>query len=160
VRRDGARLALLAVLALGVPAMGGCGWEVARGNAPTRQSSIASVPPAGAVARSIELPGRAAEGLDGAALMARGQQRYEIFCVVCHGHDGRGDGAAVRRGFPRPPSFHEARLRERPPAHVVEVITNGIGDMYPFGGRIPPSDRWAIAHHVRALQERVQGSVP
>jgi hypothetical protein len=60
----------------------------------------------------------------------------------------------VSRGFPRPPSYHEERLRAVGPEHIVGVITNGSGRMYSYADRVPPADRWAIAHHVKSLQAR------
>jgi mono/diheme cytochrome c family protein len=86
-------------------------------------------------------------------LVDRGEERYGIYCVECHGARGDGDGPVVRRGFPHPPSFHEARLIAAPPAYVVEVITNGHGIMYSYADRVEPRDRWAIAAYVKALQQ-------
>jgi mono/diheme cytochrome c family protein len=87
-----------------------------------------------------------------AALVDRGQERYEIFCAECHGAQGRGDGMIVRRGFPQPPSFHAARLVAAPPAYIVNVITHGHGVMYSYADRVDPRDRWAIAAYVKVLQ--------
>jgi mono/diheme cytochrome c family protein len=87
-----------------------------------------------------------------AALIDRGRERFLAFCSPCHGAKGHGDGAVVSRGFPAPHSYHQDRLREAPPEHIVTVITNGIGRMYPYADRVPPEDRWAIAHYVKALQ--------
>ena len=50
------------------------------------------------------------------ALVKRGHERFNIFCSECHGYTGEADGMVVQRGFPRPPSFHEARLVEAPDA--------------------------------------------
>ena len=86
------------------------------------------------------------------ALLARGQERYGIFCAPCHGADGRGNGMIVQRGFPPPPSYLEPRLVAAPPAHIVDVVTNGYGLMYGFAERVEPADRWAIAAYVKALQ--------
>jgi mono/diheme cytochrome c family protein len=58
----------------------------------------------------------------------------------------------VSRGFPRPPSFFEERLRSARPELIVSVITNGVGRMSSYAERIPPEDRWAIAHYIKALQ--------
>ena len=58
----------------------------------------------------------------------------------------------VRRGFPRPPSYHIDRLRRASDNHFFRVITDGYGVMYPFGDRIATNDRWAIVAYVRALQ--------
>jgi mono/diheme cytochrome c family protein len=86
------------------------------------------------------------------ALMERGQERFRIFCTPCHGELGDGNGMVVQRGFPHPPSYHAARLRDITPERIVEVITNGYGTMYSFAYRVKPADRWAIAAYVKALQ--------
>ncbi|HVZ46322.1 MAG TPA: cytochrome c [Ramlibacter sp.] len=86
------------------------------------------------------------------ALLKRGQERYSIYCLPCHSALGDGDGPVVRRGFPRPPSYHEQRLRDAPDRHFFDVITNGYGVMYPYADRITPEDRWAIVAYIRALQ--------
>lgn len=86
------------------------------------------------------------------ALLDRGEERYGIYCAVCHGSHGAGDGEIVRRGFPPPPSLHEPRLVAAPPAYVVAVITHGHGVMYSYADRVAPADRWAIAAYVKALQ--------
>ena len=86
------------------------------------------------------------------ALLERGQQRFHIFCTPCHSELGDGHGMIVQRGFSPPPSYHSDRLRNAPPQHFYDVITNGYGAMYSFAQRVPPPDRWAIASYIRALQ--------
>ena len=86
------------------------------------------------------------------ALMRRGRERYDIFCSPCHGLTGEGDGMVVQRGYRRPPSFHVDRLRQAPPGHVYDVMTNGFGAMPDYAAQIPVRDRWAIAAYMRALQ--------
>ena len=86
------------------------------------------------------------------ALIERGRERFLAFCSPCHGAKGHGDGPVVSRGFPAPPSYHQDRLRQAAPEHLVGIITDGVGRMYPYADRVPPEDRWAIAHHVKALQ--------
>jgi mono/diheme cytochrome c family protein len=87
-----------------------------------------------------------------ADLLARGQQRYNIFCTPCHGLTGDGNGFVTTRGYRRPPTFHSDRLRAAPVGHYFDVITNGFGAMYDYSAQIPPRDRWAIIAYVRALQ--------
>lgn len=85
-------------------------------------------------------------------LLARGRDRYEVFCTPCHDHTGRGNGIVVQRGMPRPPSYHDPRLRDAPDQHFFNVVTNGYGAMYSYAARIEPRDRWAIVAYIRALQ--------
>ena len=87
-----------------------------------------------------------------AALMARGRERYGIYCAMCHGLDGRGEAVLPARGFPKPPSLLEPRLVAAPSHHVYDVVTNGYGVMYAYSDRVSPRDRWAIAAYVQALQ--------
>ncbi|MCH9829945.1 MAG: cytochrome c [Gammaproteobacteria bacterium] len=86
------------------------------------------------------------------AVLERGRERYEVYCAPCHSRVGDGDGYITRRGFPRPPSFHQDRLRQAPDAHFYQVITGGYGAMMPYAGRVAPQDRWAIIRYIRALQ--------
>jgi mono/diheme cytochrome c family protein len=85
-------------------------------------------------------------------LLARGQERFDIYCAPCHGRTGSGDGMVVRRGFRRPESYHTDRLRAEPAGHFVDVMLNGFGAMPDFADRIDARDRWAIAAYIRALQ--------
>jgi len=87
-----------------------------------------------------------------AALLQRGQARYDVYCTPCHSPVGDGDGMIVRRGFPRPPSFHQGRLRDAPDRHFFDVVTQGYGVMLPYADRVTPEDRWAIVAYIRALQ--------
>jgi mono/diheme cytochrome c family protein len=86
------------------------------------------------------------------ALLARGQERYDIYCSVCHDRNGEGNGMVVQRGFPRPPSYDIPRLQQAPAGHLYRVITYGYGVMYPYAARVTPEDRWAIVAYIRALQ--------
>lgn len=85
-------------------------------------------------------------------LLERGEQRYKVFCVVCHGPVGNGDGMIVRRGFPQPPTYNDDRLRNAPDGHFFDVMTNGWGKMSSYASQITPADRWAIVAYIRALQ--------
>jgi mono/diheme cytochrome c family protein len=85
-------------------------------------------------------------------LLQRGRERFDIYCAVCHGLNGDGNGEVVQRGFPAPPTYHSERLRQAPIGHFYDVITNGYGVMYSYASRVEPQDRWAIAAYIRALQ--------
>ena len=91
----------------------------------------------------------------------RGQARYNIYCSVCHGMTGHGDGIVARRGFnrPSPASYHQDRLRQAPVGHFFDVMTNGWGAMPSYASQVPVEDRWRIAAYVRALQlSQMKGS--
>jgi mono/diheme cytochrome c family protein len=88
----------------------------------------------------------------------RGRERYDIFCSVCHGLTGHGDGMIVRRGFRQAANFHDDRLRKAPVGHFFDAITNGWGAMPSYAAQIPAQDRWAIIAYVRALQLAQQKS--
>jgi mono/diheme cytochrome c family protein len=85
-------------------------------------------------------------------LIDRGQNRFNIYCIVCHGPTGNGDGMVVRRGFPKPPTYHDDRLRNAPVGHFFDVMTNGWGKMNSYAAQVAPADRWAIASYIRTLQ--------
>jgi mono/diheme cytochrome c family protein len=87
-----------------------------------------------------------------AEVLARGRERFDIFCAVCHGRTGDGQGMIVKRGFPAPPSYTIDRLEKAPVGHFFDVMTNGYGKMYSYSDRINVQDRWAIAAYIRALQ--------
>lgn len=87
-----------------------------------------------------------------AEVMARGQERFNVFCSPCHGRTGSGNGMVVQRGFRAPPSYHEERLRNAPVGYFFDVMTNGFGAMQDYSAQVPVADRWAIAAYIRALQ--------
>jgi mono/diheme cytochrome c family protein len=87
-----------------------------------------------------------------AAMLDRGEQRYNIYCAPCHAQSGMGDGMVVRRGYRKPPSLHDERLRTQPVGYFFDVITNGFGVMPSYADQIPVRDRWAITAYIRALQ--------
>jgi mono/diheme cytochrome c family protein len=86
------------------------------------------------------------------ALLAHGQEQFDIFCSPCHDRTGSGNGMVVQRGFPHPPNFHDDRLRQADDQHFFDTITNGHGAMYAYGDRLAPRDRWAVVAYIRALQ--------
>jgi mono/diheme cytochrome c family protein len=85
-------------------------------------------------------------------VLARGQDRYNISCSPCHSQLGDGNGMIVQRGFRRPPSFHDERLRQATTGHFYDVITNGIGAMSSYNDQLSPEDRWKVIAYIRALQ--------
>lgn len=133
-----------------------------------RDGLASRIPPAGTVARGWLREDRTLHtglGPDGKfvselpaavpfdkALLARGRQRFDVFCSPCHGRQGNGQGMIVQRGFKQAASFHVDRLRAQPLGYFFDVMTNGFGQMSSYASQVPPEDRWAIAAYVRTLQ--------
>ena len=99
-------------------------------------------------------------------LLERGRERYNIYCTVCHGEAGDGQGiimvgnGGAGYGYIPAPDFHADRFRVLPEGYYFEVITNGTatGTMPGYGTQIPVADRWAIVAYVRALQRSQNAS--
>jgi mono/diheme cytochrome c family protein len=117
-------------------------------------TAAADIPPGVTTVTSADIP----KGEDGfpfvitKEILDRGQERYNITCSPCHGNLGDGRGMIAMRGFKKPPSYHEDRLRLAPASHFYDVITNGFGAMYNYATELTPEDRWKIAAYIRVLQ--------
>ena len=87
-----------------------------------------------------------------ADVLARGHERFNVYCTPCHGRVGDGNGFIPSRGLKRPPSYHIDRLRKAPVGYFFDVMTNGFGVMQDYSAQVAPRDRWAIVAYIRALQ--------
>jgi mono/diheme cytochrome c family protein len=114
--------------------------------------TTAQPPPPGTVARDGFIGPRAPRPKTSMALLQRGRVLFDGICAPCHSRLGDGEGIVVQRGFPHPPTFHQARLRDAPDEHFYDVITQGYGLMYAYANRVAPEDRWAVTAYIRALQ--------
>ncbi len=84
--------------------------------------------------------------------LARGHERYNIYCAPCHSRLGDGNGMIPARGYKHPPTYHQDRLRKAPLGYFFDVMTNGFGAMPDYAAQIAPRDRWCIVAYIRALQ--------
>lgn len=87
------------------------------------------------------------------AVVERGRERYEIFCAMCHGAEGLGDGSVVARGFTQPKSFLADEVRKSSNRFYFDVITNGYSGMGRYSHQVMERDRWAIIAYIRELQQ-------
>lgn len=85
-------------------------------------------------------------------ILEDGETRFNISCLPCHGKLGDGNGMIVQRGFRRPPSYHDPRLKAAPSSYFYDVMTNGFGAMSSYADQLTPEDRWKVAAYIRALQ--------
>jgi mono/diheme cytochrome c family protein len=84
--------------------------------------------------------------------IARGQDRFNVYCSPCHGPTGEGNGMIVQRGYKQPTSLHDPRLRKERAGYFFDVMTRGFGQMPDYAAQVAPEDRWAIVSYIRALQ--------
>ena len=94
------------------------------------------------------------------AVLARGKDRFNIYCIVCHGTTGAGDGMVVRRGFKVPNAYQVERLKNMPIGYFFNVMTEGFGVMSSYKTELTPEDRWAVAAYIRVLQRIDSASAP
>ena len=102
-----------------------------------------------------------------AGLLARGRERFNIYCAPCHGQAGFGDGMINVRAqalvanvngpvngtvWVQPKSLHDPLVEAQPIGQIFHTITHGIRNMASYGAQVPTDDRWAIAAYVKTLQ--------
>ena len=85
-------------------------------------------------------------------LMARGQNRFNIYCLPCHDPLGTGNGIIKKYGYGTVRSLHEVVVLKQGDGEIFNTITYGKNTMQPYGSQISIEDRWAIVAYVRALQ--------
>ena len=84
----------------------------------------------------------------------RGKDRFNIYCSVCHGYTGDGNGLVAQNDeYPLIPiSIHSETLDDKKDGYFFNVITNGIRNMPSYSHQISVEDRWAIVTYLRALR--------
>jgi len=100
-----------------------------------------------------------------ARLLARGRERFGIFCAACHGLSGHGDGLVAQRAselqepaWVPPASLHDPIVRSRAVGQLFDTVRNGARTMPGYASQIPVADSWAIVAYVRALQRSQNGT--
>ncbi len=88
----------------------------------------------------------------------RGRDRFTIYCSPCHGALGDGNGVTRKYGMGATASYHDDRLRKMAEGEIFNTVTNGKGQMNPYGDKLAPADRWAVIAYVRALQRAQTGT--
>lgn len=84
--------------------------------------------------------------------MARGQERFQIYCSPCHGATGEGNGITKSFGMATVANLHDPRIVQMGDGEIFHVISNGRNLMGAYASQIPLEDRWAVVAYVRALQ--------
>lgn len=123
---------------------------VARGDLDLAATFTTGKTPAGAFLAANPLA-RESE-LSTEEILARGEERYGIYCTPCHGARGDGQGMIRQRSGVAAANLLEARIREQPDGQIFDVVTHGFGLMAGYAYQIEPEDRWAVIAWVRELQ--------
>jgi mono/diheme cytochrome c family protein len=141
----------------------GPGFKAQEEDLNAKDGSSARVPPEGTIPRGFqpypyavdenEKAGRALHNplQPTKANLQRGQKLYNIYCIVCHGSKGLGDGNVVPP-FPRPPSLLSDKVRQWADGNIYHVITKGQNLMPSYAHQIQGDDRWAVILYIRAMQ--------
>lgn len=87
------------------------------------------------------------------AFLRRGQDRFGIYCAICHGPAGDGTGVVSKYGVPAA-NLLVFDPAQKPDGSIFDVITNGRGNMGRYGAQLTVGDRWAVVAYVRVLQQR------
>lgn len=111
------------------------------------------VPPANTVPRERDIEEMTHAPAVTAALLERGQDRFNIYCAVCHGYAGDGDSVvASKMSLRGPPTLVDDRVGAYTVQQIYTVATEGYGYMPRYDSTLSPHDRWAIANYIKALQ--------
>lgn len=92
-------------------------------------------------------------------LIQQGREKFEIFCKVCHGSTGDGNGITKQYGISATPSYHDDRIRSMHEGEIFNTITHGKNTMFPYGDKLSPQERWAVVAYVRCLQRAQMGTI-
>ncbi len=87
-----------------------------------------------------------------AEMIMRGKERFKIYCSMCHGGTGAGNGIITNYGIVPPPSFYDERIVNMSDGEIYSAIYNGVRTMSSYRHQIPVEDRWAIVSYIRTLQ--------
>ena len=94
-------------------------------------------------------------------VLARGKNRFEIFCVPCHGKDGKGKGLIITKpqlaedeeGFPPPADLTSAHTISLSNGRLFHILSSGQNLMFRVNFKMSEIDRWTLVHYIRHLQD-------
>jgi hypothetical protein len=93
-----------------------------------------------------------------AEFLARGQERFQIYCLPCHGALGDGKGITGKYGMIGVATFHDPRLVKMPDGEIFNTVSVGKNLMPAYGALVTVTDRWAITAYIRTLERSRLGT--
>jgi len=88
-------------------------------------------------------------------MVARGEERFGIYCVACHGVNADGKGKILEYEYPIPPAnFHDERIMNLSDGHMFNAIGQGWLNMPALKAQVSVDDRWAIIGYIRSIQKK------
>jgi mono/diheme cytochrome c family protein len=92
-------------------------------------------------------------------VLAKGKALFEIYCLVCHGEQGKGDGP-ISSKIPPPPSYRSDRVMGFAPGRIFHVITMGANKMPSYAAQLTPDERWQVVSYVRTQLQGMSDADP
>lgn len=84
-----------------------------------------------------------------------GREQYDIYCGLCHGHQGGGDGQIAAKMAVKPRNLLTPEAKAYSDGRIYHAITAGFGVMGSYAGQITDArKRWAVVNYVRTLQKQ------
>ncbi len=88
----------------------------------------------------------------------KGKQLYTVYCAVCHGDSGDGQGIlAEREKILGVPAYDDAG-RAITEGSVYHVIYYGLNSMGSYAAQTDEKERWQITHYVMSLKDQLEGN--
>ena len=149
-----ATILLLALVSFAVALAGGCGGKKSADNA----GGEAPAPPATPAPATPTPREDTTAAVPAVPVLPAGDLGAQVFakrCMLCHGPDGHGDGAASKALNPKPRNFHDqAYMATRSDAQLLAVIQKGKGAMPKWEGQLSEAEIAAVLKHIRELGKK------
>lgn len=85
--------------------------------------------------------------------MEKAKGLFEIYCAICHGNGGNGQGKLVTQGkFLGVPSYKDRVINQ---GSIFHVQTYGLNSMGSYANQLNPHERWLVAAYVMKLKSEL-----
>lgn len=92
-------------------------------------------------------------------ILKLGRTKFETYCAVCHGYEGKGDGPVAPKMLLQPPAVISDKIIGVNDGAIFHIISDGQGVMSSYAYQlVDERDRWAIVNYIRSLQKLSKGA--